>query len=363
MKQRVDYIDIAKGLGMLAIIWGHLTNSGWHYNLVYSFHIPLFFFLSGLVFNPQKHTDFKAYVKGRVKRLFIPYVLYSIITWSLWVAFLHFTHKATETDIYSPLLQTIIAQGSGGFLVHNVALWFIPCLFCVEIMYFFIGKLGKAWAFIVSCAIAGLSIFCESIWGASYSQTLPWNLDSAFMALPFYSVGNMIGINEQWYRKAQRSKITTLTIALLLTALLQWCACKWGPISMGHSNFGNLWVFHFRGLLGSFSTLLFSMFLASVLSYSSVIDKIINYIKWIGKNSLDVMAINNPIKGVVCTFLALLLHIEIEDASFSDILPALLAFVITMIACTILVWIIVYVRNKGWFSLSRRKIISRETKS
>ena len=355
MKQRVDYIDIAKGLGMLAIIWGHLTNSGWHYNLVYSFHIPLFFFLSGLVFNSKKHTDFKAYVKGRIKRLFIPYVIYSIITWALWVGFLFYTHKAAETDIYAPLLQTIIAQGSGGFLVHNVALWFIPCLFCVEVMYFFIGKLDKVWAFFVSCTVAGLSMFFEAIWGTAYSQTLPWNLDSAFMALPFYCVGNMVGINRELYEKAKNSKLVTLAIALFLTALLQWCANRWGPISMGHSNFGNQWVFHFRGLLGSFSTLLFSMFLASILNQSSLIDKIINYIKWIGKNSLDVMAINNPIKGVVCTYLAALLHIEIEDASFSEIPPALLAFAITMIACTILVWIIVYVRNKGWFSISKSK--------
>ena len=139
MKDRLDYIDIAKGLGMLAIIWGHLTNSGWSYDLVYSFHIPLFFFMSGLVYNNKKHNDFTTFIKGRAKRLFIPYVVYSIVTWVLWVFYLYITHQVAEKDIYSPLLQTFIAQGSGGFLVHNVALWFIPCLFCVQVMFYFIA--------------------------------------------------------------------------------------------------------------------------------------------------------------------------------------------------------------------------------
>ncbi len=355
MKDRVEYIDIAKGLGMLAIIWGHLTNSGWHYALVYSFHIPLFFFLSGLVYNNKKHTDFTTFIKGRAKRLFIPYVVYSIVTWVLWVFYLYITHQVAEKDIYSPLLQTFIAQGSGGFLVHNVALWFIPCLFCVQVMFYFIGKLKKVWAFVVCCLIAGLSMYCESIWGNAYSQTLPWNLDSGFMALPFYCVGNMVGINKPLYDWAKQSKLATLAVALVLTAVLQWAACKWGPISMGHSNFGNEWVFHIRGLIGSFSTLFFSMFLASILTMSVWIDKVINYVKWVGKNSLDFMAINNPIKGIVCTVLAAILNIETDDASFADIPPALLAFLITMVGSTILVWMILYVRNKGWFSLSNIK--------
>lgn len=137
--KRIDWIDIAKGLGMLAIIWGHICCKGWSNNLVYSFHIPLFFFLSGLVYNNAKYTSFVTFVKNRAKRLLLPYFIYSVVTWAIWAAFTYVTHRPCD-DFFAPLLQTFIAQGSGGFLVHNVALWFIPCLFFVELIYYPIGK-------------------------------------------------------------------------------------------------------------------------------------------------------------------------------------------------------------------------------
>ena len=44
-RRRIDYIDIAKGLGMMTIIWGHIMYAGISNAIVYAFHIPLFFFL------------------------------------------------------------------------------------------------------------------------------------------------------------------------------------------------------------------------------------------------------------------------------------------------------------------------------
>ncbi len=354
MKDRVDYIDISKGLGMLAIIWGHIINSGWSYALVYSFHIPLFFFLSGLVYNNKKHTDIIVFIKNRAKRLLLPYVIYSIVTWLFWVCFVLATHRNVENGIFYPLLQTFIAQGSGGFLIHNVALWFIPCLFCVEVLFFYIGKLNKTWAFTICCLLAGLGMLCEKLWGDAYLQTLPWNLDSALMALPFYCVGNIIGINKALFERVQKSKAITLSIVACLTAILQFGANKWGPISMGHSNFGNEWIFHIRGLVGCFSTLLFSMLVSFFLGKIRLFDYIIKYVKWIGLNSLDFMAINNPLKGIICTIIAVILHVKTADASFTDIPTSLLAFAITLMFGTILVWTIVYIRKKGWFCISRK---------
>ena len=50
---RILWIDAAKGIGLLCVILGHL---GVPYlsTLVYTFHMPLFFFLSGIVFSGSK---------------------------------------------------------------------------------------------------------------------------------------------------------------------------------------------------------------------------------------------------------------------------------------------------------------------
>ena len=150
MEKRLDYIDIAKGLGMLAIVWGHICCKGWSNELVYSFHIPLFFFLSGMMFNREKYPSFWQFFKKRAKRLLIPYAVYSVLTWGVWVAFNMVFHRPVES-IWDPLLQTIIAKGSGGFLVHNVALWFIPCLLAVELIYYALSRYKVGGGIFVIC--------------------------------------------------------------------------------------------------------------------------------------------------------------------------------------------------------------------
>jgi len=47
---RYDYIDIAKGLGILMVVWAHIMITGWTHQFIYAFHMPLFFLLSGMLF-------------------------------------------------------------------------------------------------------------------------------------------------------------------------------------------------------------------------------------------------------------------------------------------------------------------------
>lgn len=155
VKKRLDYIDIAKALGMLTIMWGHIA-VGKSVTFVYAFHIPLFFILSGMVFTQNKYPDFKSFVKRRIQTLIIPYIIYSFITWAIWAMFSYVTHVKVES-YWMPLLQTFIAQGSEGYLVHNVPLWFVSCLFVVELVYYWISKLPDVWNVIVCLLLAIMS--------------------------------------------------------------------------------------------------------------------------------------------------------------------------------------------------------------
>ena len=46
-KKRIAYIDVAKGIGILLMILGHTMTSGWGKDVIYSFHMPLFFRVFG----------------------------------------------------------------------------------------------------------------------------------------------------------------------------------------------------------------------------------------------------------------------------------------------------------------------------
>ena len=53
MKQRIVLYDNAKGIGIILLIFGHLfTYGNVPFSLIFAFHMPLFFFISGLFFTP-----------------------------------------------------------------------------------------------------------------------------------------------------------------------------------------------------------------------------------------------------------------------------------------------------------------------
>lgn len=55
--KRIDWIDVAKGVGIFLMVMGHTSMPDAVNRWIYSFHMPLFFLLSGLVFNPGKYPN------------------------------------------------------------------------------------------------------------------------------------------------------------------------------------------------------------------------------------------------------------------------------------------------------------------
>ena len=52
VKKRVEYIDIAKGIALFLVVWGHLVpDDSTVFRIIFSFHMPLFFILSGMTLN------------------------------------------------------------------------------------------------------------------------------------------------------------------------------------------------------------------------------------------------------------------------------------------------------------------------
>ena len=77
--ERVEWIDCAKGIGIILVIMGHSICPDTLLYWLYTFHMPLFFFLSGLTFNFDKYFEFKSFVISKIKSLLIPYALLSLI--------------------------------------------------------------------------------------------------------------------------------------------------------------------------------------------------------------------------------------------------------------------------------------------
>ena len=341
---RFDYLDIAKGFGILAVVWAHIMLVGWTHQICYAFHMPLFFLISGMLFRKDKYNSFGVFFKKRVKRLFVPYIIYSVVTWAIWAAFR--MYRGDEVVSYwMPLLQTFIAQGSGAYLVHNSVLWFIPCLFAVDVMYFFISKL-RDWVSLLICFfLAALSFVLGHFQGDGWWFLLPWNFDAAMIAMPFYCVGNVLIKNNSHEKMIHATSMHQWRIFvawIASTLLLAYLTMNFGECSMGSSSYNcSGWMFILSAFVGCGAMLLFSLFLSVILKKSVVYQKSMNSIKWLGVNSLDVMCTHIPIKGVFVILVAAFLHIS-QDAVSSTLSLSSLVFVATMMAVVTIVLIINY---------------------
>ena len=79
IKQRDISVDILKGIGIILVVVGHANCPQNLRNIIYSFHMPLFFICSGLFFSFKDADDFNGFLIRRIKRLYFPFVKWSVI--------------------------------------------------------------------------------------------------------------------------------------------------------------------------------------------------------------------------------------------------------------------------------------------
>ena len=199
--QRVAYVDVAKGIGILLVALAHADVSifsPYLHQLIYSFHMPLFFFLSGYFFNPD--TSFWVLLKKRFNSILKPY-LFTILL--IYIASISFTNMRFATAL-GRIAKSIYATG---YYIDWVQLWFLPSLFVTSLFAFLfyrivlirINNRYVRWLILLglqAVAIAFLDVFYPfsiSLLGKEYELFgLPYSLDIVLLSSFFYMLGNEI---------------------------------------------------------------------------------------------------------------------------------------------------------------------------
>lgn len=188
-KKRIEWIDVAKGIAMICVILVHVEE---HFMPpgtlvstkipIYTFHMPLFFFMSGYLFSMK--NSFGEFLKNKCRRILIPYICLGILL-SLFHAFWQ-----GRNPFGDPWFQPGVFWGSlWGLLVQNRmwTFWFIACLFWLNLLFYVIVRYVKnekiRAAIVIIIAAAGIIYY--KMGGAS----LFWNVDVCLTALPFFYAG------------------------------------------------------------------------------------------------------------------------------------------------------------------------------
>lgn len=149
--ERLKFIDIARAFAIIFIVFGHTIVYSEHckiiYKILYSFHVVLFFILSGYTFKIKKEENFFRFLKNKFFRIMIPYFFWAIIFIVPYMIFGQSTGNSIGTDSsfnwYTQIENVFYGNGNDFALKQNSSLWFLPALFSMEIIYYFIIKYKK----------------------------------------------------------------------------------------------------------------------------------------------------------------------------------------------------------------------------
>lgn len=143
MSSRNISYDIAKGIGILLMVIGHTGCPNWLHNAIYSFHMPLFFILSGLCLNDQRiEGSTMQYICNKVKRLYIPFVKFGLFFYSISIvlSILFFKESFRPNDVIKDIIL-ILGMIQTPELV--ACYWFLTALLTSSVAAFIILKVSR----------------------------------------------------------------------------------------------------------------------------------------------------------------------------------------------------------------------------
>lgn len=300
---RIDFLDVSRGVGILLVVMGHVigegnktfTESDSVYAWIYSFHMPLFFIISGILLglSLSKNTGdkYEKKTKSLIRHLLIPYFLWTAV---------YFILDSRSLNSFSYLAEWLVCTIS---FRGKAPIWFAGALFWAELAALFICRFTekkdrcdnetKAGPHIQQKSlllITAAVFFLSAIVWSFYNHNLPEN-----QALDYFEIAVFRGVLCLGFVLAglllqktgiifNDSKKTTVFFAVMtLAGLFLFCRFNSGT-NLHTFSIGNIYVFIASGTAGSLAVLELSKFACRRFR--------LNMIKTIGKNSMGIMCLH-----------------------------------------------------------------------
>lgn len=233
MKRERDItFDILKGFGIILMVTAHTL--GWRNNLshfICSFHIPLFFIVSGYFYKKQ---PLLIQLKKDFKRLVIPYLFITLVEIVL-IAF-HTLISIHQLDVPINLIWDSISP-----------IWFLLALFSAKVIFNLIVIHHYV---MLSFIVSSISVFLTF----RYNIIIPFSLSSATGSLFFFSIGFYIKESNK------KEKIRQYSYILIPIAIILWINTSVNGLVDTYKNTYKLWVLDYAGAISGVYLLYFISF-------------------------------------------------------------------------------------------------------
>lgn len=205
MTTRHRYLDVAKGLGILLVVFGHnRIVSPDHPQLfawVFSFHMPLFLFVSGMTY--RSGLSIVEMARRRWYTVLQPYFFTMLL---VTLAFFVVRYRLSPGELGVAWLGVVYGTGR---VLPWLWMWFLPFLFLINIAYAMLQPVLPRTLVMRALAMTLLLIFGVWLARALWMYPLPWgalpglpfNADLLAIGLCYFWLGHEFsGRHERWQR-------------------------------------------------------------------------------------------------------------------------------------------------------------------
>ena len=330
--KRIDHLDTCKGILIILVIIGHAIEivdfnyTGYFFKLIYSFHMPAFFIISGFFTNISKWKSkgFKAFLVSRIQKYLIPYFIFEYLQGAIVVFLL--SHNEIQDVIPEVIL---ILVRSFTIYVNYIPSWFLITLFFSTLLIYLLDNKNIK---VIVCEI--VILICVTIIG-KYLLQIWYDLSIKDLILftiriTISSVFMLIGL---LWRRIDLSKINSPIIkvgCLALTISIPFFT-DWWSISSFTITFVTLFVI--TGISGTYL----------VVSLSKLIN--CKALQFIGRESLLIFGTHQLIRNIL-------------QFRFTDIYYSKYAIPVYLVGVVLLEAIAIPLLNKCVPFLSGKKTLS-----
>ena len=315
--QRNDNILLLMAFGIVFVVLGHKGGIGLFSDWFpyYSFHMPLFIFIAGYLFKEKYIDCVKDYVIKKFRHLMIPYYTCNLVYGLLIVSLRYLDIVKVgpkELTLYNFFVMPFVNGHQYGL---NVAMWFVPQLFAIQVIYILFRRVKKTnkaidneWLWLVVFLILGLA----SVWLVNHGYRINhWRtfLFRTFFFLPFFHFGYLYRIKLE-----VKDKLDSL-IYFAIIFVVQFALLKaYGKITFNAiTNYypSKIILPYITSVTGIMFWLRVSKILAPALAKSK-------YIRYLGENTWSVMAHHQFVFFLInFMFFSLLPYLDLKGFSVS----------------------------------------------
>lgn len=323
MKKRIGYIDMAKGLAIILVIVGHSSFVPHIAKMIlYIFHIPLFFFLSGFTLNVRKYETFSGYFLNKLKGLVVPFFLLNSFVF-LFQLFVMYPDQVLSFNILHFIKQLLLSDR----LHIYFQLWFLNVLFLAHIFSYFILKrrwnLGQ-WVIIILSLLI-LVYLGQKVYEREYY--LIWNIDLVPVAMIFILLG--VWTKNNLHQLEKYFSVYFLPVGVILTVLVGGMNYRLSGnqiVDLYYQQIGNHFLLYLAAISGIWSVLIFF----KTLPESSVM-------KSIGQKTLIYYGVHSPIVLVLVEKLVKELSTKYTGIFVNQYITTVFVVILTILGCELIV--------------------------